>query len=40
VLKNPVLDSWGDLNIDDINVSVLGENNPEAVRIFDRVGWR
>lgn len=40
VLKNPVLDSWGHLNIDDINVSVLGENNPEAVRIFDRVGWR
>ncbi|PXX92560.1 Fe(3+) ABC transporter substrate-binding protein [Marinobacter vulgaris] len=40
VLKNPVLDSWGNLNIDDINVSVLGENNPEAVRIFDRVGWR
>lgn len=40
VLRNPVLDSWGHLNIDDINVSVLGENNPEAVRIFDRVGWR
>lgn len=40
VLANPVLDSWGNLNIDDVNVSVLGENNPEAVRIFDRVGWR
>lgn len=40
VLKNPVLDSWGNLNIDDVNVSVLGENNPEAVMIFDRVGWR
>jgi len=40
VLKNPVLDSWGNLNIDDINVSVLGTNNPEAVKIFDRVGWR
>jgi len=35
-----VLDSWGNLNIDDINVSVLGTNNPEAVKIFDRVGWR
>ena len=40
VLANPVLDSWGNLNIDDVNVSVLGENNPEAVRIFDRAGWR
>ena len=40
VLKSPILDSWGNLNIDDINVSVLGENNPEAVRIFDRAGWR
>lgn len=40
VLANPVLDSWGNLNIDDVNVSVLGENNPEAVKIFDRAGWR
>jgi len=40
VLKNSILDSWGNLNIDDINVNMLGENNPEAVRIFDRVGWR
>ncbi|MDX1633780.1 MAG: Fe(3+) ABC transporter substrate-binding protein [Marinobacter sp.] len=40
VLRNPVLDTWGNLKIDDINVSVYGENNPEAVRIFDRVGWR
>lgn len=40
VLASPVLDSWGNLNIDEVNVSVLGENNPEAVRIFDRVGWR
>ncbi|WP_355661064.1 Fe(3+) ABC transporter substrate-binding protein [Halomonas salifodinae] len=38
--KNPVLESWGDFKKDDLNISVLGENNPEAVRIFDRVGWR
>jgi iron(III) transport system substrate-binding protein len=38
--KDPVLESWGNFKKDDINVSVLGENNPEAVRIFDRVGWR
>ncbi|MDI5932460.1 Fe(3+) ABC transporter substrate-binding protein [Halomonas kalidii] len=36
----PTLESWGDFEKDDINISILGENNPEAVRIFDRVGWR
>ncbi|WP_136254160.1 Fe(3+) ABC transporter substrate-binding protein [Onishia niordana] len=35
-----VLASWGDFKRDDLNVSRLGENNPQAVRIFDRVGWR
>lgn len=40
VEMDEVLTSWGDFNKDDINVNVLGENNPEAVRIFDRVGWR
>ncbi|MGO1626555.1 MAG: Fe(3+) ABC transporter substrate-binding protein [Halomonadaceae bacterium] len=38
--KDPVLESWGNFKKDDVNVSVLGENNPEAIRIFDRVGWR
>ncbi|WNL38479.1 Fe(3+) ABC transporter substrate-binding protein [Halomonas sp. PAMB 3232] len=40
VAKDPLLDSWGEFKRDDINMSLLGENNPEAVRIFDRVGWR
>ncbi|MGO2581307.1 MAG: Fe(3+) ABC transporter substrate-binding protein [Halomonas sp.] len=40
VKKDPVLESWGDFKKDDLNMSVLGENNPEAIRIFDRVGWR
>ncbi|WP_148252643.1 Fe(3+) ABC transporter substrate-binding protein [Aidingimonas lacisalsi] len=40
VKKDPVLESWGNFKKDDINISILGENNPEAVRIFDRVGWR
>ncbi|WP_440995320.1 Fe(3+) ABC transporter substrate-binding protein [Arhodomonas sp. SL1] len=40
VLMDPVLESWGNFRVDDLNISVLGENNPEAVRIFDRVGWR
>ena len=32
--------SFGDFNVDELNVSQYGENNPEAVRIFDRVGWQ
>jgi iron(III) transport system substrate-binding protein len=40
VKMDPILESWGDFKKDDLNISILGENNPEAVRIFDRVGWR
>lgn len=38
--KDEVLDSWGEFKKDNININLLGENNPEAIRIFDRVGWR
>lgn len=40
VKREPVLESFGNFNRDDLNISALGENNPTAVRIFDRVGWR
>jgi len=40
VAKDEVLESWGEFKKDDLNVNLLGENNPEAIRIFDRVGWR
>ncbi len=40
VKRDPVLESFGNFNRDDVNISALGENNPTAVRIFDRVGWR
>lgn len=39
VEKSSLLQSWGDFKGDDINLSVLGEKNKEAVMIFDRVGW-
>lgn len=32
--------SWGEFKSDDLNVAALGDNNAEAVMIFDRVGWR
>lgn len=40
VFKDPILESWGNFKIDDLNISALGFNNPEAIRIFDRVNWR
>ncbi len=40
VEKAPLLQSWGDFKADEINLSILGENNREAVMIFDRVGWQ
>ncbi|MCP4327367.1 MAG: Fe(3+) ABC transporter substrate-binding protein [Alphaproteobacteria bacterium] len=32
--------SWGQFKADHLNLSTLGENNAEAVRIADRAGWR
>ena len=29
----------GEFSEDTLNAAVLGENNPDAVRVFDRVGW-
>lgn len=40
VKREPVLESFGNFKRDDLNISALGENNPTAVRIFDRVDWR
>lgn len=32
--------SWGEFKAQDINLTVLGENQQEAIRIFDRTGWK
>lgn len=40
VAKVPLHEAWGEFKTDDINLSILGENNSEAVEIFDRVGWK
>ncbi len=34
------LQAWGEFKADDLNLSRLGELNPEAVRLMDRAGWR
>ena len=35
----PIVESWGNVVEDDVDLSVLGENSGAATRIFDRVGW-
>lgn len=44
VLKGvPVSDTlkqWGRFKADKLNLAVLGENNPRAVRLMDRAGWK
>lgn len=39
VSPSELLQSWGDFKSDSINLSLLGENNRQAVIIFDEVGW-
>lgn len=34
------LAKWGSFKADDLNLSRLGELNPEAVRLMDRAGWQ
>jgi len=40
VPASDVAKRFGPFETDEINVALYGENNPEAVRIFDRAGWR
>lgn len=40
VEASDVLKSWGAFKTDSVNLSVLGINNPEAVRLMDRAGWK
>ncbi|MFD2203806.1 Fe(3+) ABC transporter substrate-binding protein [Shivajiella indica] len=35
-----LLKQWGSFKADDLNLSVLGDNNSDAVIIFDKVGWK
>ncbi len=40
VPADSALESLGSFKADELNVSVLGRNQPEAQRIFDRAGWQ
>jgi len=35
-----VLEEFGSFDSDAVNVSSYGRNNPDAIRLMDRVGWR
>ncbi|MDZ7842549.1 MAG: Fe(3+) ABC transporter substrate-binding protein [Gammaproteobacteria bacterium] len=34
------LEQWGTFKADSVNLSVLGENNADAVKLMDRAGWK
>lgn len=36
----PVLDMMGGFESDAVNVTAYGNNNPDAIRLMDRAGWR
>jgi iron(III) transport system substrate-binding protein len=40
VEPSELLQSWGDFKEQDIPLSTLGENNAEAIMIFNEVGWK
>ncbi len=40
VKVNDLLKQWGDFKKDSINLSELGKNNAQAVKLMDRSGWK
>ena len=40
VPASETLAKWGEFKADDLNLSRLGELNPQAVRLMDRAGWQ
>ena len=35
-----IINAWGTFKGDTLNLSVLGQNNPKAVKLMDRAGWK
>ncbi len=40
VEANSAVEALGEFEVDTVNVSVYGENQPEAQKVFDRAGWK
>ena len=39
-VDNPALKALGNFKRDDLNVAVLGRNQPSSQKIYDRVAWK
>ena len=37
---DPIVAELGDFKVDEVNVSAYGRNNPDVVKLVDRVGWK
>ncbi|MEO0827512.1 MAG: Fe(3+) ABC transporter substrate-binding protein [Cyanobacteria bacterium J06639_16] len=37
---DPIVAELGDFEIDEVNVGTYGANNPEVVKLVDRIGWK
>ncbi|MEM8612586.1 MAG: Fe(3+) ABC transporter substrate-binding protein [Cyanobacteria bacterium P01_H01_bin.105] len=40
VAMDPIVAELGEFKVDEVNVSAYGRNNPEVVKLVDRVGWK
>ncbi len=40
VAQSGILKSWGEFKMDSLNLSKLGELNPDAVKLMDRARWK
>lgn len=39
VTMDPIVAELGEFKVDEVNVSAYGRNNPEVIKLVDRVGW-
>tara|TARA_B100001769_G_scaffold75948_1_gene57168 strand:- start:1208 stop:2230 length:1023 start_codon:yes stop_codon:yes gene_type:complete len=40
VQPSDIVRAWGEFKIDKLNLNALGEYRPEAIKIFDKAGWK
>ena len=40
ISSNEIVRGWGDFKMDDLDLNLLGSKRDEAIRIFDKSGWK
>ena len=40
ISPNEIVQGWGDFKMDDLDLNLLGSKRDEAIRIFDKSGWK